>query len=165
MIRRKNQYELKTSVKDVYGIKEMALECLVVLWRIPGLVTELYLNYDCGLYCSNLFEDLTRLLLQKRFSIGGSSFNSHSFVGCTFNGGGYNWSELRLSTSGCFKFLCVQILEAIQQQLQRIPYLLQPIRWRLLKNPSPIPKLDPIEWQFLWKCPQCARLLIARSKN
>lgn len=29
----------------------MALESLVVLWRIPGLVTELYLNYDCDLYC------------------------------------------------------------------------------------------------------------------
>ncbi len=29
----------------------MALESMVSLWRIPGLVTELYLNYDCGLYC------------------------------------------------------------------------------------------------------------------
>ena len=28
--------------------KEMALEALVSLWRIPGLVTELHLNYDCG---------------------------------------------------------------------------------------------------------------------
>ena len=30
------------------------------LWRIPSLVTELYLNYDCDIYCSNLFEDLTK---------------------------------------------------------------------------------------------------------
>lgn len=35
---------------------------MVQLWRIPGLVTELYLNYDCDLYCPNLFEDLTKLL-------------------------------------------------------------------------------------------------------
>lgn len=45
-----------------YDIREIALESIVQLWRIPGLVTELYLNYDCDLYCSNLFEDLTKLL-------------------------------------------------------------------------------------------------------
>lgn len=32
------------------------------MWRIPGLVTELYLNYDCDLYCPNLYEELTKLL-------------------------------------------------------------------------------------------------------
>uniref|UniRef100_A0A915DUN0 SEC7 domain-containing protein n=1 Tax=Ditylenchus dipsaci TaxID=166011 RepID=A0A915DUN0_9BILA len=53
--------------KIPYELKEMALENLVILWRIPGLVTELYLNYDCGL---NLFEDLTRLLLQNAFPLG-----------------------------------------------------------------------------------------------
>lgn len=44
-----------------YEQKEMALESIVQLWRIAGLVTELYLNYDCNLYCSNLFEDLTKV--------------------------------------------------------------------------------------------------------
>jgi len=34
----------------------------VQLWRIPGLVTELYLNYDCDLYCSNVLEDITKIL-------------------------------------------------------------------------------------------------------
>jgi hypothetical protein len=38
------------------------LETVVQLWRIPGLVTELYLNYDCDLYCPNLYEELTKLL-------------------------------------------------------------------------------------------------------
>ena len=42
--------------------REMALESIVQLLRIPGLVTELYLNYDCDLYSSNLFEDLMKLL-------------------------------------------------------------------------------------------------------
>ncbi|XP_026680458.1 Golgi-specific brefeldin A-resistance guanine nucleotide exchange factor 1 [Diaphorina citri] len=36
-----------------YEMKEIALESIVQLWRIPGLVTELYLNYDCNLYCPN----------------------------------------------------------------------------------------------------------------
>ncbi|KHN78013.1 Golgi-specific brefeldin A-resistance guanine nucleotide exchange factor 1 [Toxocara canis] len=52
-----------------YEQKEMALESIVELWRIPGLVTELYLNYDCDLYCSNLFEDLTKLLLENAFPV------------------------------------------------------------------------------------------------
>ena len=45
-----------------YEQREIALEAIVQLLRIPGLVTELYLNYDCDLYCSNLFEDLMKLL-------------------------------------------------------------------------------------------------------
>ncbi len=48
--------------KMPYEMKEMALEAIVQLWRIPSLVTELYINYDCDFYCSNLFEDLTKLL-------------------------------------------------------------------------------------------------------
>ncbi|KAM3724305.1 Golgi-specific brefeldin A-resistance guanine nucleotide exchange factor [Dirofilaria immitis] len=52
-----------------YEQKEMALESIVQLWRIAGLVTEIYLNYDCDLYCSNLFEDLTKLLLENAFPV------------------------------------------------------------------------------------------------
>jgi brefeldin A-resistance guanine nucleotide exchange factor 1 len=48
--------------KMPYEMKEMALEAIVQLWRIPSFVTELYINYDCDYYCSNLFEDLTKLL-------------------------------------------------------------------------------------------------------
>lgn len=50
------------NMKMLYEMKEMALEALVQLWRIPSFVTELYINYDCDFYCSNLFEDLTKLL-------------------------------------------------------------------------------------------------------
>lgn len=42
--------------------KKMIAECLVQLWKIPGLVTELFLNYDCGLYSSDLYDDITKLL-------------------------------------------------------------------------------------------------------
>jgi len=44
----------------------LPLDSVVQLWRIPGFVTELYLNYDCDLYCPNLFEDLTKLLSKVR---------------------------------------------------------------------------------------------------
>lgn len=50
------------NIKMPYEMKEMALEALVQLWRIPSFVTELFINYDCDFYCSNLFEDLTKLL-------------------------------------------------------------------------------------------------------
>lgn len=50
------------NLKMPYEMKEVALEALVQLWRIPSFVTELYINYDCDFYCSNLFEDLTKLL-------------------------------------------------------------------------------------------------------
>ena len=49
-----------------YEQREIALESIVQLLRIPGLVTELYLNYDCDLYCTNLFEDLMKLLSKVR---------------------------------------------------------------------------------------------------
>ena len=53
-------------VSDSAGVaddkREMALESIVQLLRVPALVTELYLNYDCDLYSSDLFEDLMKLL-------------------------------------------------------------------------------------------------------
>lgn len=59
-----------------YEMREIALESIVQLWRIPGLVTELYLNYDCDLYCSNLFEELTKLLSKNAFPVAGL-FSTH----------------------------------------------------------------------------------------
>ncbi|KAJ1370138.1 G-box binding factor [Parelaphostrongylus tenuis] len=61
-----------------YEQKEMALESIVQLWRIPGLVTELYLNYDCDLYCSNVFEELTKLLVENAFPVSG--LHAHSLI-------------------------------------------------------------------------------------
>ncbi|GAB1600980.1 Golgi-specific brefeldin A-resistance guanine nucleotide exchange factor 1-like [Argonauta hians] len=59
-----------------YEMREISLEAVVHLWRIPGLVTELFLNYDCDLYCSNLFEDLTKLLSKNAFPVSGI-FTTH----------------------------------------------------------------------------------------
>ncbi len=50
------------SPRILYEQRELALESIVQLLRVPGLVAELYLNYDCDLYCSTLFEDLMKLL-------------------------------------------------------------------------------------------------------
>ncbi|KAM9325556.1 Golgi-specific brefeldin A-resistance guanine nucleotide exchange factor 1 [Gastrophryne carolinensis] len=63
--------------KMPYEMKEMALEAFVQLCRIPSFVTELYINYDCDYYCSNLFEDLTKLLSKNAFPVSGQLYTTH----------------------------------------------------------------------------------------
>ncbi|XP_051936950.1 Golgi-specific brefeldin A-resistance guanine nucleotide exchange factor 1 isoform X3 [Hippocampus zosterae] len=65
------------NLKMPFEMKEMALEALVQLWRIPSFVTELYINYDCDFYCSNLFEDLTKLLSKNAFPVSGQLYTTH----------------------------------------------------------------------------------------
>ena len=55
------------SLRISYEQKELGLELLVQLYKLPGFVTELYLNYDCGLYTANLFEELTKVLSKNAF--------------------------------------------------------------------------------------------------
>jgi hypothetical protein len=57
--------------KITYEHKEIALETNVQLLRIPGLPAELYLNYDCDLYSTNLFEELTKMLSKNAFPVAG----------------------------------------------------------------------------------------------
>ncbi|XP_045476199.1 Golgi-specific brefeldin A-resistance guanine nucleotide exchange factor 1 [Harmonia axyridis] len=68
---------LSESLKVTYEHKEMALDNILQLWRIPGLVTELYLNYDCDMYCTNLYEDLTKLLAKNAFSATSGVYHTH----------------------------------------------------------------------------------------
>ncbi|KFZ57350.1 Golgi-specific brefeldin A-resistance guanine nucleotide exchange factor 1, partial [Podiceps cristatus] len=63
--------------KMPYEMKEMALEAIVQLWRIPSFVTELYINYDCDYYCGNLFEELTKLLSKNAFPVSGQLYTVH----------------------------------------------------------------------------------------
>ncbi|XP_035185210.1 Golgi-specific brefeldin A-resistance guanine nucleotide exchange factor 1 isoform X1 [Oxyura jamaicensis] len=63
--------------KMPYEMKEMALESIVQLWRIPSFVTELYINYDCDYYCANLFEELTKLLSKNAFPVSGQLYTVH----------------------------------------------------------------------------------------
>ncbi|NXD15099.1 GBF1 factor, partial [Nothocercus nigrocapillus] len=63
--------------KMPYEMKEMALEAIVQLWRIPSFATELYINYDCDYYCANLFEELTKLLSKNAFPVSGQLYTVH----------------------------------------------------------------------------------------
>ncbi|KAK7901666.1 hypothetical protein WMY93_018435 [Mugilogobius chulae] len=65
------------NIRMPYEMKELALEAIVQLWRVPSFVTELYLNYDCDFYCSNLFEDLTKLLSKNAFPVSGQLYTTH----------------------------------------------------------------------------------------
>lgn len=56
------------NIRILYETRELALDNLLQLWRIPGFAAELYINYDCDLYCTNLFEDLTKLLSKNTLS-------------------------------------------------------------------------------------------------
>jgi brefeldin A-resistance guanine nucleotide exchange factor 1 len=57
--------------KISYEQKEIVLETIVQLLRIPGLPAELYLNYDCDFYSTNLFEELTKMLSKNAFPVAG----------------------------------------------------------------------------------------------
>jgi brefeldin A-resistance guanine nucleotide exchange factor 1 len=49
--------------------REMTIDFLLQMLRIPGFAIEMYINYDCSLNCTNLFEDLTKLLSKNAFSV------------------------------------------------------------------------------------------------
>lgn len=47
-------------------LPSQSTEAVVRLWRIAGLPAELYLNYDCGLYSTNLYEELMKMFSKVR---------------------------------------------------------------------------------------------------
>ncbi|CAH2247878.1 jg12242 [Pararge aegeria aegeria] len=67
------------TTKSIYELKEIhhiALENLAQMFRIPGLCTELYLNFDCDIYCTNVFEELAKLLSKNVVS--STAYNIHT---------------------------------------------------------------------------------------
>lgn len=52
-----------------YERREIALDSVVRLFLVPGLATELYVNYDCDPYCSNLFEDIAKMLAKNAYPV------------------------------------------------------------------------------------------------
>lgn len=60
-----------------YEMRELALDNLLQCWRIPGFATELYINYDCNLYCTNLLEDLIKLLSKNALSATQNIYSIH----------------------------------------------------------------------------------------
>ncbi|XP_045523665.1 Golgi-specific brefeldin A-resistance guanine nucleotide exchange factor 1 isoform X1 [Pieris brassicae] len=67
------------TTKAIYELKEIhhiTLENLSQIFRIPGLCTEMYLNFDCDVYCMNVFEEMTKLLSKNVVS--STAYNIHS---------------------------------------------------------------------------------------
>lgn len=50
-----------------YEQRELALDAVVQLFLLPGLAAEIYVNYDCDPYCSNLFDDITEMLTKNAY--------------------------------------------------------------------------------------------------
>lgn len=60
------------NTRITYEIRELALDNLLQLLRIPGFAAELYINYDCDLYCTNIFENIAKLLSKNALSAASS---------------------------------------------------------------------------------------------
>lgn len=60
-----------------YEIRELALDNLLQFLRIPSFSAELYINYDCNLYCTNLLEDLVKLLSKNSLSATNVIYSVH----------------------------------------------------------------------------------------
>lgn len=60
------------NTRITYEIRELALDNLLQLLRVPGFAAELYINYDCDLYCANIFENITKLLSKNALSAAAS---------------------------------------------------------------------------------------------
>lgn len=57
--------------KITYEHKELVLDMVVRLYKIPDFITQLYVNYDCDMYTHNIFEDLTKMLSKNAFPVTG----------------------------------------------------------------------------------------------
>lgn len=65
------------SPRTLYEIRELALDNLLQFLRIPSFSAELYINYDCNLYCTNLLEDLVKLLSKNSLSATSAIYSIH----------------------------------------------------------------------------------------
>ncbi|XP_031779125.1 Golgi-specific brefeldin A-resistance guanine nucleotide exchange factor 1 isoform X2 [Nasonia vitripennis] len=63
------------SNRIAYEQRELALEAIVRLWKIPGLPAELFVNYDCGLYSINLYEEIMKMLSKNASALVGSMYS------------------------------------------------------------------------------------------
>lgn len=55
--------------------RELALESLLDFCREPALMLDLYVNYDCDVHCTNLFETLCKCLSRHAQPEAGESLN------------------------------------------------------------------------------------------
>ncbi|ETL88746.1 hypothetical protein L917_12205 [Phytophthora nicotianae] len=60
--------------------KELALESLLEFCREPALMLDLYINYDCDVHCTNLFEVLCKSLAKNCQSMSGPDGNLNALT-------------------------------------------------------------------------------------
>lgn len=60
-----------------YQKQEITLEFLVDVLRIPGFISQLYVNYDCDPNCSDLFEKIALFLYKNSYPTDGSLYTTH----------------------------------------------------------------------------------------
>lgn len=65
------------NARITYEFRELTLDNLLQLLRVPGFASELYINYDCNLYCENLFENITKLLSKNTLSAQQAIYSAH----------------------------------------------------------------------------------------
>ena len=65
------------SSSSAYDLKELTLESLFDLCRLPWWWSELYINYDCRLSSTNVYENLIRSLCKSVFPVHGCMTANH----------------------------------------------------------------------------------------
>ncbi|KAF9404262.1 GDP/GTP exchange factor for ARF, partial [Podila epigama] len=71
--------KLDTTTTAHGEVRELLLECLGQFARAPTFMVDLWVNYDCGLDCADLFQDMIKFLTRNSFpdSTTYSASNSH----------------------------------------------------------------------------------------
>eukprot|EP00930_Biecheleria_cincta_P087192 TRINITY_DN7643_c0_g3_i1.p1 TRINITY_DN7643_c0_g3~~TRINITY_DN7643_c0_g3_i1.p1 ORF type:complete len:1562 (-),score=332.89 TRINITY_DN7643_c0_g3_i1:103-4788(-) len=82
-----------------YEQRELALESLLEFCREPGLMLELYENYDCDVRCTNLFETLVKFLITHAYPAGDTQEAAAGAPRASFN------SLHKLALSGLLSIL------------------------------------------------------------
>lgn len=61
-----------------YEARELALENMLQLWRIPSMLTEIYINYDCDFYCANILKDMIQQI--SKFVVAATQFTDNTYL-------------------------------------------------------------------------------------
>ena len=65
------------SQRITYEHKELVLEMIVRLYKIPGFVSQLFLNFDCDMYAQDVFEDLCKMLAKNALPLSSGLYSTH----------------------------------------------------------------------------------------
>jgi len=60
-----------------FVIQETILECVVNFCKEPTFMTNLYVNFDCDLSCSNVFENLCKFLYKNAYPVSGVLYTTN----------------------------------------------------------------------------------------